>query len=276
MWSRMKESIGGLPMRSKFALFGAGVLALGGVAGYALATARDRSISDNDFRGRMFRDDASRNWSREGDDSRWGQGMGQSDGNGYGNQQGSSASNGSQGNGKNSGGGNGVGGGMMNGAGGGGMMRNRDNCVADECLSVDGLEYPVGTLSDEAKSAVLAAIDDEYKAHATYSAVIEKLGSVRPFIMIIRAEEQHIASLKAILDKYGIATPSDPWSGKVVTPDTVAAACQIGADAEIANAALYRNDLLPKVTSYADITSVFTNLMNASQDHHLPAFERCK
>lgn len=278
MWQKMKDSVGGLPARSKFALFGVGVLAVGSAAGYAFATVRDRAVLDDDFRGRMFRDDVGQNWSNDGRDFRSGQGMmGQSNGSGYGNQQGNGSLSGGRGNGGNGGGGNGngVGGGMMNGTGNG-MMRNQDNCVADECLSVDGLEYPVGTLSDEAKSAVLAAIDDEYKAHATYSAVIEKFGSVRPFIMIIRAEEQHIAALKAILDKYGVATPSDAWSGKVVASDTVAAACQVGVDAEIANAALYRNDLLPKVTAYPDITTVFTNLMNASQNMHLPAFERCK
>jgi len=52
-------------------------------------------------------------------------------------------------------------------------------------------------------------------------------------------------------------------------------ACQIGVDAEIANAALYRDELLPAVTAYEDITLVFENLMNASQQKHLPAFEKC-
>lgn len=152
---------------------------------------------------------------------------------------------------------------------------NRGNCVSDECLYVDGLDYPAGELTDAAKSALRSALDDEYKALATYEAVMAKVGSVRPFVMIARAEEQHISSLKALFDKYGIEIPSNPYMGKVSVPGTLSASCQAGVDAEIANASLYKGKLLPAVKDYADITGVFTNLMNASQERHLPAFDRC-
>jgi len=150
-----------------------------------------------------------------------------------------------------------------------------DNCVGDSCLSVDGLEYPAGELPAAVSSAVKAALDDEYKAFSTYDAVIAKLGSVRPFSMIIRAEESHIASLKAVLDKYGETIPANPYAGKVVVKSTAKENCQIGVDAEIANVALYRDELLSKVAGYDDITAVFNNLMNASKDKHLPSFEKC-
>ncbi len=39
--------------------------------------------------------------------------------------------------------------------------------------------------------------------------------------------------------------------------------------------ALIRNALDNTIKNYEDITIVFTNLMNASKDKHLPAFERC-
>ncbi|TXG99876.1 MAG: DUF2202 domain-containing protein [Candidatus Moraniibacteriota bacterium] len=118
-------------------------------------------------------------------------------------------------------------------------------------------------------------MQDEYKALAVYQAVTAKFGMVRPFSMIMGAEEQHIASLKSIFDKYGLVVPVNNLIGKITAPKTLAEACQIGVDAEIANAALYQNELLPTVSSYPDITSVFTNLMNASQNKHLAAFERC-
>ena len=173
--------------------------------------------------------------------------------------------------------GRGMGMGQGTGRGKGQGMTNADrgNCVADECLLVDGLDYPVGTLSDAAKQALLSALDDEYRAFTSYQAVIAKLGAVRPFSMIIRAEEQHISSLKALFDKYGVAIPENPYLSKVAVPSTLQSACQVGVDAEIANASLYKETLLPAVKEYADITSVFTNLMNASQERHLPAFERC-
>ncbi|MFC1726987.1 hypothetical protein ACFL0Y_00520 [Patescibacteria group bacterium] len=152
---------------------------------------------------------------------------------------------------------------------------DRGNCLADDCLLVDDLEYPVGELSPEVQSALDEAINDEYKALSTYESVIAKFGSVRPFSMIKGAEEQHIASLKAIYDKYGLEVPSNTWPSKVSAPATLQEACQIGVDAEIANAALYKDELLPAVEGYEDIVAVFTNLMNASEQKHLPAFDRC-
>lgn len=148
-------------------------------------------------------------------------------------------------------------------------------CIDDGCLAVENLEYPVGELSEEAKETLVKALEDEYKAHATYDAVVGKLGSVRPFIMIVRAEEQHISSLKSLFDKYGVEIPEDEYLGKVASPELLIEACQKGVEAETENIALYRDELLPKVTAYEDITAVFINLMNASKDSHLPAFQRC-
>jgi len=156
-----------------------------------------------------------------------------------------------------------------------GGQPNRGNCLADDCLLVDGLEYPVGELSSEVQQALDKAINDEYKALSTYEAVIAKFGNVRPFSMIKGAEEQHIASLKAIYDKYGLEVPENTWPSKDVAPDSLQEACQVGVDAEIANAALYKDELLPAVEGYEDVVAVFTNLMNASEQKHLPAFDRC-
>ena len=49
----------------------------------------------------------------------------------------------------------------------------------------------------------------------------------------------------------------------------------LDADAEIANAALYDKDLLPRVRDVPAVTAVFTALSSASTRNHLPAFERC-
>lgn len=153
---------------------------------------------------------------------------------------------------------------------------NRQNCLSDQCLLVENLDYPTSELSQEVKNALDEAINDEYKALATYEKVIEKFGKVRPFIMIKGAEEQHIASLKAIYDKYGLEAPINDWDDKVgEAPATLKEACQIGVEAEVANAKLYQDKLIPTISSYEDISLVFNNLMTASQEKHLPAFERC-
>lgn len=169
----------------------------------------------------------------------------------------------------------GAGNGLGQSRGTNGAVESRRNCLADGCLAIDDLNYPAGELTDAAGTALGKALDDEYKAYATYQAIIDKLGSTRPFIMIIRAEEQHISSLKALFDKYGLVIPENPYTGKIISPETLEKACTAGVEAEIANASLYKDDLLPNVTEYEDITMVFTNLMNASQQKHLVAFQRC-
>jgi len=152
---------------------------------------------------------------------------------------------------------------------------NKDNCLGDECLAANNFDYPVSNLSNQAKEALVEAINDEYKAHALYEKTIEKFGFVKPFSMIIRAEEQHISSLKSLFDKYGLEIPNDDWASKVSVEGTLQQECQAGVEAEIANAKLYKDKLLPMVSEYEDIQLVFTNLMNASQEKHLVAFERC-
>lgn len=153
---------------------------------------------------------------------------------------------------------------------------NKNNCLADDCLMVNDLDYPVSQLSEGVIKSLNEAIEDEYKALTVYQVVISKFGQVRPFSMIKGAEEQHIAKLKAIHDKYGLKVPENNWINKITAPSTLQEACQIGVDAEIANAALYNDKLLPSVIDHEDITLVFTNLMNASSFKHLPAFEKCK
>ena len=155
------------------------------------------------------------------------------------------------------------------------VQYNKETCLSDDCLLIDDLNYPVGKLSAEIEKTLSEAINDEYKALSTYEAVISKFGDIRPFVMIKGAEEQHIASLKAIYDKYGLIIPENTWSEKISIPETLQESCQIGVEAEIANGALYKDKLLPEVSAYEDIYGVFTTLMNASIQKHLPAFEKC-
>lgn len=156
------------------------------------------------------------------------------------------------------------------------LSPTKESCLADDCLAVDSIEaYPVATLSDDVIQSLESALDDEYHALSFYEKVIAKFGTVRPFSMIKNSEEQHIAMLLSIYDKYGITPKPNTWPQKLNAPSSLQQSCQTGVEAEIANAELYRTKLLPAVAAYADITKVFTNLMNASAQKHLQAFERC-
>jgi len=136
-----------------------------------------------------------------------------------------------------------------------------------------------GSLSPQAKDAVLAALDDEYKAQSLYTVILEKHGDVRPFSNIINAERHHSDMLIDLLKRYELAVPSNPYENgrkpKLLAPATLLEACQIGVQAEIENIALYDDKLLPAVKDYSDITDVMVRLRDASADRHLPAFQRC-
>lgn len=123
------------------------------------------------------------------------------------------------------------------------------------------------------ETALLMALDDEYKAEATYEQVLKDFGEVRPFKNIIRAEQRHINALIPLLKKYGVSIPSNPYSGKIASFSSLKEACQIGVQAEIDNVALY--DQIEGMVSQQDILLVFDRLRWASQERHLPAFERC-
>jgi hypothetical protein len=127
---------------------------------------------------------------------------------------------------------------------------------------------------DQAESAALnRAIAEEYGALNTYKAAIAELGNVYPFSQIVRAEQQHVNALSRLFTKYSLPIPADPGLTGTPTFSSLTNACQVGVDAEIADAALY--DELLKVTDNADLIQVFKNLQRASLNAHLPAFETC-
>lgn len=125
----------------------------------------------------------------------------------------------------------------------------------------------------ETVTALCEALDDEYRAVATYSAVIEAFGPVRPFVNIIEAERRHAAALLQQFDRLGLAPPPDAWQGRVSAPSSLLDACQAGIKAEIENDDMYRR-LLSGIAD-PQVAEVMRRLQQASQKNHLPAFRRC-
>ncbi len=59
-------------------------------------------------------------------------------------------------------------------------------------------------MSETLESVLIEAINDEYKACATYRLVISTFGEIRPFINIVEAEGRHIEALLPLFAKYNI------------------------------------------------------------------------
>ncbi|GIT97539.1 DUF2202 domain-containing protein [Sulfurovum sp. TSL1] len=129
-------------------------------------------------------------------------------------------------------------------------------------------------MSETIKNVLIEAINDEYKALATYQHVINKFGEIRPFINIIEAEGRHIQALLPLFDKYGIEVPEDDWASRTEAPRTIQEACQVGVEAEIENGEMY-DRLLSLTVDHPDIYDVLKQLQRASVENHLPAFQRC-
>ncbi len=121
--------------------------------------------------------------------------------------------------------------------------------------------------------ALSEAIQDEYKALATYQKIIEKFGPVRPFVNIVEAEARHALALHRQFERLGVEPPLNDWAGRVKAPDSLLQACEEAVNGELVNAAMY--DRLLDHTDDPRIREVLSNLRDASQNRHLPAFKRC-
>jgi hypothetical protein len=108
------------------------------------------------------------------------------------------------------------------------------------------------------------AIQDERIARAEYQAIIGKLGSVRPFANIIRAEKTHIGYLEDLFTAFKLALPTDSTPA-MAAPRDFAAALEAGRQAEIDNIAMYDRFLSRELP--ADVRQVFVQLKAASQNH---------
>jgi rubrerythrin len=117
------------------------------------------------------------------------------------------------------------------------------------------------------------ALDDEYKAEATYAAVIARFGAVRPFINIVEAERRHADALIRQCERLGFVPRANRWAGKVAPPTSLRDACAEAIAAEEENIALY-DRLLPGLAD-PQVRAVLARLQEASRERHLPAFRRC-
>lgn len=129
------------------------------------------------------------------------------------------------------------------------------------------------TLTEAEIRALHEALEDEYQSWTSYDQVIRDFGEVRPFINIREAEGRHIQALCRLFERYGLTIPENTWAQRVERHPSLQAACHAAVAAEIANGEMYER--LLQATDRTDILTVLRNLQEASQQRHLPAFERC-
>ena len=128
-------------------------------------------------------------------------------------------------------------------------------------------------LTEEEIRVLHEALDDEHRSWATYDQVIRDFGEVRPFSNIREAEARHMEALITLFVRYDLPVPENTWVGRVDRYANLQAACEASVEAERANGEMYER--LLAASRRADILTVLRNLQAASQQRHLPAFQRC-
>lgn len=147
----------------------------------------------------------------------------------------------------------------------------RGNCYLNSILPGSDAP-PTSALTEAEKTALNGAIQDEYKARATYNKILDTFGEVMPFAHIVNAEGRHVEALAYLHTRYGVAIPEDTWADKIPAYATLKEAAEASVQAEVDNGALYEG-LMKDVTN-VEVTNVFKALQFATMEHHLPAFQR--
>ena len=152
-----------------------------------------------------------------------------------------------------------------------GNAATRGNCYLNG-IAAGSAAPPATALTEAEKTALDGAIQDEYKARATYNKILDTFGQVMPFANIVNAEDRHVEALAYLHERYGVTVPEDTWADKIPAYATLTDAAAASVKAEVDNGALY-DELMKNVTN-VELTNVFKALQFATMEHHLPAFQR--
>ena len=139
-------------------------------------------------------------------------------------------------------------------------------CTSEPIESLDDTNVDLSI-----SSMLVLALEDEYKAKATYEVIISEYGTITPFRNIVNAEQTHIDLLLPLFDTYQIELPDPVDKTALLLPDSISSALALGIQAEIDNIALYEAFLQTEIPD--DIRDAFEKLMGASENH-LQAFTR--
>ena len=128
-------------------------------------------------------------------------------------------------------------------------------------------------LTEAEVEGLQAGIVEEYMAYNTYSEIIAEYGQVFPFSRIVNAELKHTQALIRLADYYSVEVPENTGQTFDFSYTTLAEACQVGVEVETLDGADLQK--LISETENPNLIRVYTNLMNASLNKHLVAFEAC-
>lgn len=175
------------------------------------------------------------------------------------------------------------GGGMGSGHGMGGSGMMGAGTRHGTCLD-PAINAAKGTLTEQQKTTLVAMAQEEKLAHDLYTAFAGKYDAV-VFDRIAASETRHLAAMRTLLTRYGVADPTAGKStGHFSDPTVQATYNKLLAQGQASQAAALRAGVTVEQTDIADLTAAlnglsapdvtqaYTQLRIASQ-HHLAAFQ---
>ncbi len=141
---------------------------------------------------------------------------------------------------------------------------------------------PVATLTEEQEAGLIFMYQEEKVARDVYNAMYAKWGS-KVFTNIAKSEQSHMDAVKAILEKYNLAVPSDT-AGEFTDADLLALYNTLIASGNVSSNEAMKVGVLVEETDIADLIErmndapedikiVYQNLLNGSYNH-LNAFSK--
>lgn len=130
--------------------------------------------------------------------------------------------------------------------------------------------------------ALKAALQDEQRAFAFYSAVNKRFQDPIPFVNIEQAEAAHAQAVARQMRIAGLEVPANPylrrpneslaaWYKRLNVPNTLEQAKVMAAQIERSNVLLYDRYLADESLP-SNVRNLFQRLRQVSQERHLPAF----
>ena len=137
------------------------------------------------------------------------------------------------------------------------------------------LEKKVDLNSEEAylSQVLKIVVYNEFLSYERYSALINKLGEIEPFVQLKNAVSNNYTALVPICEKYDIDIPLNDCSNYINDSSSYIEACEISVAYELSNIKMYDHLLL--YVQEDDIRDVLFQLQAASFNNHLPLFRKC-
>lgn len=119
-----------------------------------------------------------------------------------------------------------------------------------------------GPLARREAEGLLLALNEAYRAEATYSQVVTDLGHVQPFAPLRLSKAAHVEFLLGLFRTYQVPIPNNPWTGKTTRFTTLREAVTAALKGEPELAEVYARAI--ETTGREDIIAVYEYLHRAS------------